>query len=82
MGVLRRFRVERWGWFGRGWGRVLEESVEVAGDVSFEAASGFAGGFSLADAFGDVGPGFGAVPSAGDGDGVEGAVELAVTVAA
>ena len=27
MGVLRRFRVERWGWFGRGWGRVLEESM-------------------------------------------------------
>ena len=25
--MLRRFRVERWGWFGRGWGRVLEESM-------------------------------------------------------
>ena len=54
----------------------------MAGDVPFEAASCFAGGFSLADAFGYVGPGFGAVPSAGDGDGVDGAVELAVTVAA
>ena len=64
------------------WGRVLEEAVEVAGDVPFEAASGFSGGFSLADAFGYVGPGFGAVPSAGDSDGVDGAVELAVAVAA
>ena len=32
VGVLRRFR-ERWGWFG--WGRVLEESVEMSGDVPF-----------------------------------------------
>ena len=40
------------------------------------------GGFSLADAFGYVGTGFGAVPSAGDSDGVDGAVELAVAVAA
>ena len=82
MGVLRRFRVERWGWFGRGWWRVLEEAVEVAGEVPFEAASGFSGGFSLADAFGDVCPGFGAVPGAGDDDGVERLVELSVTVAA
>ena len=64
------------------WWWVFEESVEVAGDVPFEAAAGFAGGFSLADAFGDVGPGFGAVPGAGDGDGVKRLVELAVTVAA
>ena len=54
----------------------------MAGDVPFEAAAGFSGGFSLADAFGDVGPGFGAVPGAGDSDGVDGAVELAVAVAA
>ena len=64
------------------WWWVLEESVEVSGDVSFEAAAGFAGGFSLADAFGYVGLGFGAFPGAGDSDGVDGAVELAVAVAA
>ena len=64
------------------WWWVLEESVEVAGEVPFQAASGFSGGFSLADAFGDVCPGFGTVPGAGDDDGVERLVELAVTVAA
>ena len=48
----------------------------MAGDVPFEAASGFSGGFALADAFGYVGTGFGAVPSAGDSDGVEGAMLL------
>ena len=51
----------------------------MAGDVPFEAASCFAGGFSLADAFGYVGLGFGTVAGAGDGDVVERAVELAVT---
>ena len=64
------------------WWWVLEESVEVAGDVSFEAAAGFSGGFSLAGSFGDVGLGFGAFPGAGNSDGVDGAVELAVAVAA
>ena len=51
----------------------------MAGDVPFEAASCFAGGFSLADAFGYVGLGFGTVAGAGDGDVVERSVELAVT---
>ena len=54
-----------------GWGWVFEESVELSGDVPFEAAAGFAGGFALAGAFGYVGPGFGTVPGAGDGDGVD-----------
>ena len=73
------------GWFGVGAGfrglvvgGVFEESVEVAGDVSFEAASGFSGGFSLAGSFGYVGPGFGTVAGTDDGDGVECLVELAV----
>ena len=64
------------------WWGVFQKPVEVAGDVPFEAASSFSDGFSLADAFGYVGPGFGAVPGAGDGDGVKRLVELAVTVAA
>ena len=50
----------------------------MAGDVAFEAAACFAGGFALAGAFGDVGAGFGADPGPGDDDGVEGLVELAV----
>ncbi len=60
---------------GVGWW-VFEESVEVAGYVAFEAAAGFSGGFALADAFGEVGPGFGAVSGAADGDGVEGLMLL------
>ena len=62
---------------GVGWG-VFEESVELSGDVPFETAAGFAGGFALAGAFADVGPGFGTVTGAADGDGVDGLVELAV----
>ena len=50
----------------------------MVGDVPFEAAAGFSGGFSLADAFLDVGLGFGAVSGAGDSDGVDGLVEVAV----
>ena len=50
---------------------VFEESVELAGDIAFETAAGFAGGFALAGAFGYVGPGFGTVSGAGDGDGVD-----------
>ena len=57
-------------WLG-GWGWVFEESVELSGDIAFETAAGFAGGFALAGAFGYVGLGFGAVPGAGDGDGVD-----------
>ena len=60
------------------WGWVLEQSVELAGDVAFETAAGFAGGFPFADAFGYVGPGFGAGPGAGDSDGVDCLVEGAV----
>ena len=51
----------------------------MAGDVPFEAAAGFAGGFSLGGSFGYVGPGFGTVSGAGDGDGVEGSMLLCLS---
>ena len=60
---------------------VLEEAVDLAGDVAFEAALGFSGGFALGGSFGDVGLGVWAVAAAGDGDGVQRAVELAVAAA-
>ena len=43
----------------------------MSGDVPFETAAGFADGFSLAGPFGYVGPGFGTVSGAADGDGVD-----------
>ena len=60
---------------------LLEEAVDLAGDVAFEAALGFSGGFALGGSFGDVGLGVWAVAAAGDGDGVQRAVELAVAAA-
>ena len=51
----------------------------MTGDIAFQAASGLSGGFSLADAFGYVGLGFGTGPGAGDSDGVERLVEGSVT---
>ena len=49
--------------------------------MAFEAAPGFSCGFALADFFGDVGLGVGAVSAAGDGDGVQCPVEVAVAAA-
>ena len=63
------------------WGGVFEESVELAGDVALEAASGFSCGFAFADSLGDVGLGEGAVSAAGDGDGVQCPVQVAVAAA-
>ena len=60
---------------------VLEEAVDLAGDVAFEAALGFSGGFAFGGSFGDVGLGVWAVAAAGDGDGVQCSVELAVAAA-
>ena len=60
---------------------VLEEAVDLAGDVAFEAALGFSGGFAFGGSFGDVGLGVWAVAAAGDGDGVQRSVELAVAAA-
>ena len=53
----------------------------IVNNVAFEAASGFSWGFALGGSFGDVGLGLGTVASAGDGNGVERSVELAVTAA-
>ena len=57
---------------------VLEESVEVAGEVALEAAGCFAAGFAFLDSAFDVGDGGGVPAAAGDDDLVEGAVEFAV----
>ena len=59
---------------------VLEEAVDLAGDVAFEAALGFSGGFAFGGSFGDVGLGVGAVAAAGDGDGVQRSVEAVAGV--
>src|SRR6476661_5325811 len=56
-------------------------AVELAGDVALEAAADLAGGLALGGAAGDVGPSPGAVGHAGQGDGVQGAVERAVAAA-
>ena len=51
----------------------------MGGEVAFEAADGFAHAFPFACAAGDVGDRFWVVFAPADGDGVEGAVELAVS---
>jgi len=57
----------------------LHDAVEVAGDVAFEAADGFAGALAVAGALLDVGAGRRVVVATAQHDGVQGAVELAVT---
>ena len=54
----------------------------MAGEVALEEAGGFAAGFAFCDASGDVVAGRWVVLAAVEGDGVEGAVELAVAAAA
>jgi hypothetical protein len=49
--------------------------------VAFECAHGFALGLSVADAAVEVGARFGLVLGAGDGDGVDRVVDLAVAAA-
>ena len=51
----------------------------MSGDITFETAAGFADGFSFAGPFGYIGPGFGTVSGAADGDGVDRLVEGPVT---
>ena len=63
------------------WG-VLEESVEVAGEVALEAAAGFSAGLAFGDAALEVGLGTGVVLATDDDDLVEGPVELTVAAAA
>jgi len=65
-------------WVSRG---VFEEFVDAACDVSFEAAADLAGGLAFGEAAGGVGLGFGVAAEPGQGDGVQGPVELAVAAA-
>jgi hypothetical protein len=55
--------------------------VEAPGEVSLEAAERSLLGLALGFLAREVGPGRGVVAGAGDGDDVQGAVELAVTAA-
>src|SRR5436190_21800027 len=64
---------------GRWW--VLEESVEVAGEVALEAAGGLAAAVALADATLDVVDGRSVHSASGEDDLVECAVELSVAAA-
>src|SRR3954454_9798983 len=59
----------------------LEEVPEAAGEVAFEAADGFFGVLALGAFAGDVGLGLGVAAQAGDGDAVDGGVDLAVAAA-
>jgi len=61
-----------------GW---LEEAVDLAGGVAFEAADGFAAGFSFCLAAFEVVAGAGIPAQAADHDAVQGGVGLPVTAA-
>jgi hypothetical protein len=65
-------------WLSRG---VFEEFVDAACDVSFEAASDLSAGSAFGEASGGVGLGFGMAAEPGQGDGVQGPVELTVAAA-
>ena len=60
----------------KGAGRVFEESVEAASEVTLEAASGLAWGLALADALRDVGPGCLVMSGAGHDHQMQRPVEL------
>ena len=64
---------------GRG-GR-LEQVPDAAGEVALEAADGFAGALAFGAFAGDVVAGLGVAARAGDGDAVDGGVDLAVAAA-
>ena len=59
----------------------FEDAVEVAGDIAFEAALDLAGCLAIGGAARGVGAGGGVVLEAGENDGVERAVEVAVAAA-
>ena len=73
MGMLLCLSSRRW------W--VLEESVEVAGEVALEAAGGLAAALSFLDSALDVVDGWSVHSASGEDDLVEGAVELSVAAA-
>ena len=54
---------------------------DAAGEVAFEGADGFAVGLAFALLARDVGDRFGVTASAGDGNAVDGGVDLAVAAA-
>src|SRR3954451_8160573 len=63
-------------------GRVgLEQVPEAAGEVAFEAADGFFGALAFGAFARDVVLGLGVAAGAGDGDVVDGGVDLAVAAA-
>ena len=63
------------------WGGRLEQVPDAACEVAFEAADRFAVGLAFGAFAGDVGAGFGVAAGAGDGDAVNGGVDLAVAAA-
>jgi hypothetical protein len=60
---------------------LVEEVPDAAGEVAFEAADGFAVGLAFGGLAGDVVAGFWVAAGAGDGDAVDGGVDLAVAAA-
>src|SRR3954467_7951615 len=64
-----------------GRGDLDEQVPESAGEVALEAADGFFGGLAFGAFAGDVVLGFGVAAQAGDGDAVDGRVDLAVAAA-
>ena len=60
---------------------MLEESPDSPGEEALDAADGFSIGLAFGDSTGDVGAGGGVAALFGDGDEVEGPVELAVAAA-
>src|SRR3954449_6666900 len=64
-----------------GWGGLDEQVPEAAGEVALEAADGFFGALALGAFAGDAVLGFGVAAQAGDGDAVDGRVDLAVAAA-
>src|SRR5436190_23991358 len=59
----------------------LEEVPDAADEVALEAADGLAAGLALGLSAREVGGGLGVEASLGDGEAVQGAVELAVAAA-
>jgi hypothetical protein len=65
----------------RGGSAALKQVPEAAGEVALEAADGFLGAFAFGAFAGDVVLGFGVAAQAGDGDAMDGRVDLAVAAA-
>ncbi len=59
----------------------MEEVPDAAGEVALEASECFAAGLSFGLFAGEVGVAVGVVESFGDGEAVQGAVELAIAAA-